>query len=437
MVVREGVKSGVEESVPPPPPRPLGVLRDWPLRDTVGLPGEGVGRSVEDWEGAEEGVPPPKGGDGENMGVDVDQAGVRDIEELVVGTDVGEKKKEGLAVREALRVALKLCEGDEVPEPTPKPGVGEVIEEEERLGKNREGVDKVVAEGSTVFDTKVATEEGDVRMVEERQAEAEKLRVKKGDPVPSLGDPLTVRVSLGDKVVVDVTVALVVEVGVIVALAVREGEAVTVGGEVEVRVGKKVMETLGEGEVVAVGEEVEDWVTVMVPLPTGLPDVVNDTVEVKEGVEDGEGRSGEKEPLEVVLPPFPSPVEREGEGVEVGDKETDTLLDRVADKVEEDEKLGDSEEAGVKEVVVDGEMVARKNGLGVDRVVAEYRGVREKKVVAEEVPKEVEDTDGEGENVGLTLLQGDGVDVMVSGPPFRLIEGTRVGHPVITEEKVD
>jgi hypothetical protein len=277
--------------------------------------------------------------------------------------------------------------------------------------------------------------------------EAEKLGVKEADPVPSPGVPLTVRVSLGDKVVVDVTVALVVEVGVIVALAVIEGEAVTVGGEVEVRVGTEVIETLGEGEVVAVGEEVEDWVTAMVPLPTGLPDVVNDTVAVKEGVEDGVGKSGETEPLEVVLPPFPSPVEREGEGVEVGDKEADTLLDRVADKVEEDEKLGDSEEevvrvahrveVGVEEVVVDGEMVARKNGLGVDSVVAEYKGVREKEVVAEDVPKEVEDTEGEGENVGLTLLQGEGVDVMVSGPPFKLIEGTRVGHAVITEEKVD
>ena len=58
-------------------------------------------------------------------------------------------------------------------------------------------------------------------------------------------------------------------------------------------------------------------------------------------------------------------------------------------------------------------------------------------MVAEEVPKGVEDTEGEGENVGLTLLQGEGVDVMVSGPPFQLIEGTKVGHAVITEEKVD
>ena len=277
--------------------------------------------------------------------------------------------------------------------------------------------------------------------------ETEKLGVKVGVPVPSPGEPLTVRVSLGDNVVVDVTVAFVVEVGVRVALAVIEGEAVTVGGEVEVRVGTEVMDTLGEGEVVAVEEEVEDTVTSMVPLPTGLPDEVKDAVAVKEGVEDGVGRSGEKEPLEVVLPPFPSPVEREGEGVEVGDKEADTLLDRVADRVEEDEKLGDSEEevvrvahrveAGVEEVVVDMEMVARRNGLGVDRDVAEYKGVREKEVVAEEVPKGVEDTDGEGENVGLILLQGEGVDVMVSGPPFQLLEGTKVGHAVIIEENVD
>ena len=58
-------------------------------------------------------------------------------------------------------------------------------------------------------------------------------------------------------------------------------------------------------------------------------------------------------------------------------------------------------------------------------------------MVAERVPEGVEDTEGEGENVGLTLLQGEGVEVTVSGPPFQLLEGTGVGHAVIAEEKVE
>ena len=74
------------------------------------------------------------------------------------GVDVGEKVRDGLAVREVLRVALRLCVGEEEPEPTPNPGVGVSIGVEERLERKWEGVGKVESEGCTVFDTNVATD---------------------------------------------------------------------------------------------------------------------------------------------------------------------------------------------------------------------------------------------------------------------------------------